>query len=206
MRQSAPTAAAAVPRSRNRSNAISNGSRSANASGIHATNGCGERCASRYVGGGISGNNETQVQDAWHSASLSPPRPVRGDGGKRGKVLGRVLPGGHPGGGCVARFWAANIPASPAAPAWGMGRVCLEPHHPRDPRSPGGAWTGVAGMAGLPGRYRAASRLWGAPRGGVAPAFRAPNSPAAPQPREPRRGVCDPGFRGRHIPAIPVTI
>ena len=42
MRKNSTTADGAVPRSRNRSSAINNGSRSANASGIRGMNGCGE--------------------------------------------------------------------------------------------------------------------------------------------------------------------
>jgi hypothetical protein len=165
MRQSAPTAAAAVPRSRNRSNAISNGSRSANASGIHATNGCGERCASRYVGGGVSGNNETQVQDAWHNASRSPPRPGRGDGGKRGKVSGRSPPVGHPGGGCVAwRCGAAPFPLAPhpgtlrSFPSQGHDchRTVASPHvHNRMPAAVCG---GAAGATIVPTRKKPLGR------------------------------------------------
>src|SRR5262245_28612888 len=42
MRKNSTTADGAVPRSRNRSSAINNGSRSVNASGIRGMNGCGD--------------------------------------------------------------------------------------------------------------------------------------------------------------------
>ena len=78
----------------------------------------------------------------------APPRPGRGDGGKRGR-FGRSRLWAAPAGGVCPRVQGPNIPASPAAPA--------------------GAWTGVAGMPGLPGRYWAAPRAWRSPGGGCAP-------------------------------------
>jgi len=49
MRKSSNTGDGAVLKSRNRSSAISNGSRSENASGIRAMNGCGELLAHVWI-------------------------------------------------------------------------------------------------------------------------------------------------------------